>query len=230
MVSKRLLAVLVAVLVADQVGAQVVELPNQIDAVPGAWVPIIPKRIDGGTPRFHVSEGLNVVDLGGLFPGLKPQGIVVQGKAGTHFVWSWNAKGNEASPLSVCIVRLVGPGPEPGPEPGPGPGPEPGPAPIAGGKVVLWFQDTGKMSHAQRAILTSTRIREVLATFGKDRWRVLDVDAPLEAAPSWVRDLANQKRDSLPWITVVGERSTWSGPLPGTVEETITLLRKLKGV
>lgn len=123
--------------------------------------------------------------------------------------------------LLVLLSRGAGPVAPPGP-----------PAPIkADGLHVLIVEETaerGKLSAGQLAILTSVQIREYVASKSGEM-RILDDDAPLANESELWRQAMGITRQSLPWLIASNGKAGYSGPLPVSVDETLTILRKYGG-
>lgn len=137
-------------------------------------------------------------------------------------------------------VVTIGDAPSPPPGPGPGPGPTPGPAPIPlpGFRVLMVVEsaDLSKLPAAQVAVLTAADVRAYLnakcavGPNGVNReWRQWDKDVvTANEAPHWQAAMA-RPRQSLPWIVISTGTAGYEGPLPATVAETLTLLKRFGG-
>ena len=98
------------------------------------------------------------------------------------------------------------------------------------GLHVLILEETGdrnKLKPAQLSILTSTVVRQWF-TDNHAEWRIWDKDVDAQFEPQVWKDALKLERGSLPWIIVANGKTGYSGPLPATVDETITLLNKYK--
>lgn len=239
-------------LLSPSLPAQEVRLPPEVKGPVGLPIKIVALHIDGGEPRWKVGDGLVILDATSIFdfpPDLKvvQKGVVVYGaKNGTYEAWSWNAKGDKASAISVCKV-VVGTGvPDvpvptptpPGPTPPipPGPVPPTPPTPIAApidlpGLAVLIIEESkdrrDSLPPEVRNYLWSTedfhallREKTIKAPDGKSAWRIWDQnDIVTGAAPYWQKAFA-RPRTSVPWMIVSNPRKGggWEGPLPMTKE------------
>lgn len=61
------------------------------------------------------------------------------------------------------------------------------------------------------------------------QWRIFDTNDQDTSSddPHWQKALSDLKRDSLPWLYVqISGKQKFSGPLPGTVADTIALLQQ----
>jgi hypothetical protein len=136
----------------------------------------------------------------------------------------------------------VPPGPTPpGPiPPGPTPPTPPGPAPIptTGLRVLIVFEskDLTKYTPAQKSILYGDTIRSYLTAKcakGTDgvtpEARFFDKDQNVaNESPVW-QEAMKRTRGQLPWILISTGTEGFEGPLPATVEETMTLLKRYGG-
>lgn len=131
--------------------------------------------------------------------------------------------------------------PEPGPRPGPTPDPDnPAPIPLAGLRMLIIEEsaERNKLPPAQASILFSTEIRKYLngkcpaGSDGKTKeWRIWDYDSDTSAEEKHWQAAMNRKpgKDKLPWVIISNGKTGYEGPLPATVAETITLLKKYGG-
>lgn len=122
------LAILLLLFAGDVCG-QSVTLPKELNALPGEWIVVVPEAVDGGAPRWRWSPALEEVRLDALFgPDLAKQarGKVFRTRTvGTHIVEAWNAKGDQASAISACSIRITAQTSEPPPAPPDKPAPPP---------------------------------------------------------------------------------------------------------
>lgn len=95
----------------------------------------------------------------------------------------------------------------------------------------------GELPEAQRAIFTSSRIlrysQKAQEINGDPFFRIWDDDyseGQLQNVGQHLRDayrdVKKQANGQLPWIAVTNGKNGFSGPLPGSIEETINLLNK----
>lgn len=226
---------LLILLTASQACSQHVTLPKEVKGEPGAWIVIVPDEKDGGEVKWKVSKGLTLVPLDKLFPGKKAAGIVVQAPKGIYEVWAWNAKGDVASELSVCIVN-IGNAPTPGPDPGPDPEPDPKPLPgqIKDLRVLILYETNQLIPVEQDLILRGVPFRTLLnSKCGVDpnradwkAWRIYDKDIALTGARGfWKENM--QRPPSTPFIYLFdGDKLVHSQPLPETSAEAQTLINR----
>lgn len=124
--------------------------------------------------------------------------------------------------------------PKPDPKPDPDPDPKPDQAaPIAaeGFRVLIVYESSQALSPAQNAILYGQQIRQFFSQHcvkvdGTPESRIWDKDADTKDAPKHWADALKRPRTSLPWIVVSNGKTGFEGPLPGTVEETLSLLKR----
>lgn len=133
-------------------------------------------------------------------------------------------------------VGEVPPGPKPPVPPGPDPPIPPTPIPVGEFRALIVYETGAALPAKQQAILFDKRVRDYLnaktplGPDGKTReWRIYDqhVDASAES-PVW-KELMAKPRASVPWIVITGKESMHEGPLPGTVEAALELLKKFGG-
>lgn len=112
------------------------------------------------------------------------------------------------------------------------PGPVVPPAPVVADKlIVLVVEETGerhKLPASQLSVLTSLAVREYVASKSGEM-RIYDPQADLKNEAGVWRDAMAVPRQSLPWLVVSNGKAGFSGPLPATVDDTLTLLRKYGG-
>lgn len=108
---------------------------------------------------------------------------------------------------------------------------DPAPIPTDGKLRVLILEETndrGTLPAAQARIFTSTKVLGWLRTNAPDRWRVWDKDVDPSSVPAEFADALKVQRGGLPWIVISNGTTGFSGPLPATEADTITLLEKYK--
>ena len=122
--------------------------------------------------------------------------------------------------------------------------PGPGPAPVvvedkglidADGFYVLIVEekdDRRNLPVKQASVLVPSSQLTGWFSDHQVQWRIFDTnnqDTSQDDA-KWQKALADLKRDQLPWIYIqVAGRQKFSGPLPGSVEDTLALLAKSVG-
>jgi hypothetical protein len=128
--------------------------------------------------------------------------------------------------------------PTPNPTPNPQPNPSPNPVPVPGLLHVLVVYDNGSLAAlpaAQAAIIDSMVVRDYLNSHcsksgATAEYRFFDRSADLSKEPADWQTVAARPRSTLPWIVITNGKDTFEGPLPGTVEDTLTLLKKYGGL
>jgi hypothetical protein len=135
------------------------------------------------------------------------------------------------APRGCEILDWFKPGPNP---PGPVDPPKP-PAPIVadGLHVLIVYEsaDLQKLPPGQLSALKSQTVRDYLdgrcaKENGVAAWRIWDADVDTkESSKAW-QDAMKRPRASLPWIVISDGKSGFEGPLPGTVDATLELLKK----
>jgi len=214
---------------------QQVTLPAEVKGQPGAFV-IVKAEADGAAVQWHPCDsGLSIIPAE-LLKDSKTC-VAMAGRPGRYRLMAWTAKGDVPSPAAVCVV-VIGDAPDPGPGPGPGPGPKPDPdPPVPTGEmrvlIVYESMDVSKMPAAQQGIIYGRQMREYLdaktpeGPDGKtNEWRIYDKDVDLSGeAVTWRTAMTASKHT--PGIVVLkGANVAYAGPLPATVEETLSLLAK----
>lgn len=131
--------------------------------------------------------------------------------------------------------------PQVNPIPIPNPIPHTDVQPIGDKKLVVLFveefADRHLLPKEQSSITTSTKLLSFLNTHcakggpkgQTPEYRVWDddyTDDDLKNESQMWKDVYKRSRSSLPWIVVSNGDTGFEGPLPGTVDETIELLKK----
>ncbi len=122
--------------------------------------------------------------------------------------------------------------------PGPTPGPTPGPVPIPGqGLRVLFVYDpaaTNSMSPGQGSVMFGKQVKDYLdakcaKANGKAEWRVYPKGQDVSGESDLWQKAFARPQASLPWMVVSNGTSGYEGPVPGSVQEAMTLLQKYGG-
>ena len=175
---------------------------------------------------------------GDVIPQHDNSAIFIASAPGRYRVLAWVCSDGEPSEAAQCWIT-VGTSPVPPPVPPvppvpPTPPTPPAPIPLEGFRVLIVYEtaELGRLTGAQRAILTSTKVREYLAAkCAKDgtqpAFRVYDKDVVPELP--WLKDAFKRPRSSLPWIVVSDGKTGYEGVLPADVDATLELLRKYGG-
>lgn len=118
------------------------------------------------------------------------------------------------------------------------PAPQP-PTPQPGQLKVVIVEETAARNNLppkQVLVFTSADIRAYAlkacskAADGKTAdFRIYDKDVSVAQEPQWVQAAWKEPRQSLPWIVLSNGVTGFSGPLPQTAEETLSLLKKYGG-
>ena len=140
---------------------------------------------------------------------------------------------------TVDVDNGQAPQPPPGPTP-PTPNPDnPAPIPDTGFRVMI-LEDKLQLStlpEDQLAIRTSAEVRAYLNSHcvaeasGVKAFRIWDVNTVADADLKVWQDTLNKykQRRPLPWLIVSDGKTGFEGPLPKTITETMTLLKKYGG-
>lgn len=243
------IASLFLLLIACPAFGQSVVLPDSITGVPGQWIVLAPKKVDGGVVKWRFDPALQEVQLGQLLPeemvGKLKGKVVTATEPGRYKYEAWNAKGDLASDIAVGWVVILRQGPTPVPPPPPvppdptpkPPTPSPAPIPVQGFRVLVVFDQTGGtaiLSKAQQNELYGAEVAAYLnakCVKGPDgktpEWRIWQKDTPLTGASELWRQAMGRHRDNLPWIVISNGVDGYEGPLPdGGI---INLLKKWGG-
>lgn len=114
--------------------------------------------------------------------------------------------------------------------------PDVDPSPITeGGKralIVYESSEKSKLPFDQQIALDSGTLREWLGEHtdkgpdGAPEFRVWDQDVDLSFVSDVWREAMTLERESLPWLIVSNGKTGYSGPLPGTEDEILAVLRR----
>lgn len=132
--------------------------------------------------------------------------------------------------------------PAPGPPPVPPAPPDPAPLPAAGLSVLIIEESGSRSTLPREQLLTMTAtgpgsVGEYIAAKaikGPDgktpEFRIFDKDQNVSAESKFWQDAMALKRGpELPWLMVTNGKGGYSGPLPKTQVETLTILKKYGG-
>ena len=185
--------------------------------------------VEGGKTKFKTFSGKYIYIIEAVTTGRCELLIVPKGLQADKEI------------VQRTIDALVGPRPPPDPPPGPKPDPTPvNPSPFVGEGlrclIVYETADLTRMPAAQQQILFAKSIRTYLdskSPLGIDGkthdWRIYDQNIDTTADSQVFKDAMNRPRKSVPWIIVGNGKTGFEGPLPATVDDTLTLLRKYGG-
>lgn len=143
--------------------------------------------------------------------------------------------GDLSNPTIDRRTLILGDAPAPKPD-DPKPQPDAAPIPANGLHVLITIEtsDGAKLPAKQVAILTAGSIRDYLdakcpKVNGTPQYRIWDKDVDTRNESKLWQDAFARKRGNLPWIVVSNGKTGFEGPLPGTVEETLALLKRFGG-
>lgn len=115
-----------------------------------------------------------------------------------------------------------------------------GTRPIAadGFRVMIVYDDASlsEVPESQKAVLFSATVREFLSanceqSDGNPDYRIVTTHADFSVDLEHWKNAFDRPRKSLPWILINGKsHGGFDGPLPKSVESTLSLLRKYAGV
>lgn len=230
------IAMMIALLLACGGWSQTVKLPAEVKAEPGAFVKVPAELPDGGKEVrwYSPDKGLQVFPVE-LLKDSKTA-VVIANAPGRYRLVAWTAKGDVPSDPAVCVV-IVGDVPPVPPDPGPGPKP-PDPQPASVKRVLIVFEsaEASKMPEKQQQILYGKTVRDYLNSHcepdadGKTKaFRIWDKDVDASSESKHWQDVMKVQRSAVPWLVIGDGKTGYSGPLPATVEEFLTLARKHLG-
>lgn len=152
-----------------------------------------------------------------------------------------------ANGVSTCWVTIGNPVPPDPPQPPTPPTPPqpptpptpptppapPAPIPLAGLRVIIVEEsaDRMKLPKDQREIMFSQELYDYLDKHcvSKRAWGIWDKDDDVSAYGKEFVEAMKRPRTSLPWLIVSDGKTGFEGPLPATLAETLTLLKKYGG-
>lgn len=159
----------------------------------------------------------------------------------TLVVWPTRATTEEEILTRELDIRLLPiPPPEPPtppkpPEP-PTPPPSPAPIPEKGFRVLIVTEspEVSALPASQQLILTAGPVWEYLNTHAvqgpvNKEWRIWPKNVNTTGERKLWQDAMARPRTSYPWILISNGETGFEGPLPSTVAETLTLLKKYGG-
>lgn len=135
--------------------------------------------------------------------------------------------------IAAGIKSGLGPQPPPGPTPTPDPKPDPAPIAVDSLHVLIVYDEqarlNGTMPTSQIGILTSFPLTQALLA-ANAKYRIYEKNTPMATETEQAfKDAMQLPRQSLPWIIISnGANKGFSGPLPQTADETITLVNRFK--
>lgn len=116
---------------------------------------------------------------------------------------------------------------------------EPAPIKLDGLRVLIFEEtaDRGTLTAGQREALLSTAagsVRDYAQTHcvkinGQPEFRLIDKDSDLSQDTEAVQMAGKLPRPSLPWLVVSNGKRGFSGPLPETAADTLSILKKYGG-
>lgn len=163
-------------------------------------------------------------------------------KAGPVEVIAVPAGATDAGQMKRKTLTVMGLGPQPPPD-GPVVVPDdpvvvPDDPDVPVGKIqVVIIEDPQQRNNipaSQLASMDSRLVRDYArshcqVTEGTPDFRVLSLRQDVSNQPSWIQEAFKVQRTALPSIVILSGSKIISGPLPNTVEETLTLLQKYGG-
>lgn len=224
-----------------------ITLPETVQATPGQLV-AIPAKLSGAhvssTVKWYAHDAAVQFVAASRLKDTKTAVVQAPWTPGKYLIHAHAAQAGEPVERASCTLIVAGPVP-PGPGPVPPVPPVPPippqpPAPIqaAGFRTLIVYEsaDLGKLSKEQADVLASAELRTYLnakCATGADgkthEWRILDKDVPMKDESALWQAAMKLPRTSLPWIVISTGTTGFSGPLPGTIADTMTLVKKFGG-
>lgn len=137
----------------------------------------------------------------------------------------------------VLTVSGLGPNPPPAPDPDDPVVPDP-PGPVTPAKLqIVIIEDPalrGSLPASQIAVMDGSEVRDYTKTHcvltdGHPDFRKLSFRQDVSGQPDWIKNAFAQPRPSMPFLVVMTPSKIVAGPLPATVDETMTLLKSYGG-
>lgn len=234
------LAALLIVAAATRAAPPALEIPPEVRAV-GDYVIVQPKT-DAKSVVYVARSGVEPFPSA-MLADRRAFVLPVRGLPVGRYLFTAVGSLNDEQAVAAFAV-VVGDAPPPGPAPTPPgpapPGPTPPPQPVAGMRVLILYEsaDLSKYPAGQVASLYARVVRDYLdgkCPVGPDgktkEWRIWDKDVDARGESQFWQDAIKVKPPALPAVVVFGPdgKSVLSTPLPGTVDETLALLRKIGG-
>jgi hypothetical protein len=115
--------------------------------------------------------------------------------------------------------------------------PQPAPIPTPGFRVLFVYEnDTKGLPKGQVAALYSKAVKDYLrakTVTGPDgrtkEWRMFEKSTDVSAESKLWQDAMKLQMTSYPWVVISDGTTGYSGPLPATAQDTLTLLQKYGG-
>lgn len=236
---RRTLSVLALLLLAPCAWAEL-RIVGELKVEPYKLVRLSAEGADGAALIWDVTpeESVDVVEF--------PSKVLFVAPPGTYKVKlrALRTKDGSSSFETARATVVIGvptppvPPVPPAPPVPPTPPPDPAPIPAAGLRVLIVYEsaELAKLPAAQTNVLYAKSVRDYLnakcpaGPDGKTKeWRIWDKDSDTAGESRLWQDAMRRPRKSVPWILISTGVGGYEGPLPATVDETLTLLRKYGG-
>lgn len=146
--------------------------------------------------------------------------------AGNYRVQAITVVSGEPEAAEIMVPVDVGPGPGPVP-----PGPTPGPIPAGQLRVLMTYdEDAYQTDQAMQKVLNDTTLRKYIFSKGDGKFlsnKVVFTDEP--AMKIWRDTFQHQKQLGITIFNGENGQVAYEGPLPKTVDEAMTLVKKYGG-
>jgi hypothetical protein len=200
-------------------------------------IPPSPKPGDAVTVTAAVGAAFDVRGASGVLihPNKKSVVFIVPDAGSVMVVVT---AGKVAAPQDVAVLTFgAGSIPTPGPTPTPTPDPVPTVAPIGGEgyKVLILYEamQAQQLPAGQQSAIFGKAVRDYLnakCSVGPDgatkEWRIWDKDVDASNESKVWQDALKRPRTAIPWLVVSDGKSGFEGPLPTTLPEIETILKK----
>lgn len=208
--------------------------PKEIRGAVGELIPI---KAESGAEfvTWRATEGLKILNDEPPDPARKS--ILVHAKEGGTYAICASIPFEKGTRSAITLVTI---GPRPPPVP-PGPTPQPDivpPIPALGFRVLIVYEtgDLPKYPKGQLATLYGKEVRDYLSAKcvkGDDgktaEWRIWDADVSTAGESKLWQDAMKRPRGKPPTILISDGKTGYEGPLPNTIEETLSLLKRYGG-
>lgn len=231
---KHVLSLLTTLALVSQGWAVDLKVPDSVKGDVGDFIKV-PATTTGVVVRWvALDRGLAVFPVE-LLKDSKTA-IVIAKTAGSYRVLAYTSDKDGPSDPAVCTV-IVGdiPPVPPGPNP---PVPPVPPTPVGDNRCLIVYEsaELPRMPEKQQQILASNVVRSYLrghtvkepdAT--KNSWGIFDKDADLTGYSKELQAMMSRPRKEVPWVVITSQKGLYEGPLPGSVDEFLTLAKKYLG-
>jgi hypothetical protein len=164
--------------------------------------------------------------------------VIRAAKSGTVEILAIPIGATDSEQVKRKTLTVMGLGPQPPPVKPDDPVVVPDDPDVPVGKIqVVIIEDPDERAaipDSQISVMEGRAIREYTKshcqiTEGNPDFRLLSLRQDVSKQPGWIKEAFAVPRTETPFIVILSGSKTISGPLPKTVEETLTLLKKYGG-